>query len=90
MTDSPARTHAQSAEVERVTGVRLVPKAGTQVMSVEYRIQWKDVAVQTWCVVGKAAAAQGAFVSEQGVWRSHLRCVACPVGSRLGTWQTTC
>ena len=46
--DSPARAHAQSAEVERVTGVRLVPKEGTQVMSVEYRIQWKDDTVQTW------------------------------------------
>ena len=80
MTDSPARTHAQSAEVERVTGVRLVPKAGTQVMSVEYRIQWKDGTVQTWCVasgggeqLGVVSACAGCVVLTPALCRLPCR-----------------
>jgi hypothetical protein len=48
--DTPAAS-TQTAEVDSVTGVRLVPRPGTNVMSVEYRIKWKDDTAPTWCVI---------------------------------------
>jgi hypothetical protein len=49
---------AQSVEVDRITGVRLVPLEGQKAMRVEYRIKWKDDVADTWCV----ARARGCFV----------------------------
>ena len=50
-----SRLVRQSAEVERITGVRLVPLEGQKAMRVEYRIKWKDNAPDSWCASAAAS-----------------------------------
>jgi hypothetical protein len=82
------RLARQSAEVDRITGVRLVPLEGQKAMRVEYRIKWKDDAPESWCALRGGASARRK--PHACAARGRADAVLHAAGSRCATWQRMC